>query len=127
MRAISLPFRIDGYGRVASTTDRAKINADRVRSALMTSLGERVMRPTYGSLLPQSVFDSFDDVIETTEETVVEAFSRLLPDLTFESLEVLSEDPTSGELSLQITYRDARLVNEATAQFIRVNLAGGRQ
>lgn len=127
MRAISLPFRIDGYGRVASTTDRAKINSDRVRSALMTSLGERVMRPTYGSLLPQSVFDSFDEVIETTEETVVEAFSRLLPDLVFESLEVLSEDPESGELSLQVTYRDARLTNEATAQFIRVNLAGGRQ
>jgi phage baseplate assembly protein W len=126
MRTLSLPFRIDGYGRVASTTDPSKINADRVRSVLMTSIGERVMRPTFGSFLPQTSFESFDEVVETAEETIVQAFAQFLPDLTFEGISVLSENPEDGELSIEITYRNARLVNDPTAQYVRVNLAGGR-
>lgn len=127
MRTFSLPFRIDGYGRVASTTDRAKINSDRVRSVLLTSIGERIMRPTFGSLLPQTVFDSFDEALEVAEETVVESFTRFLPDLAFESIEVVAENPQTGELSIQITYRDSLVLNEATSQFVQVDLGGVRQ
>lgn len=127
MRAISLPFRIDGYGRVAATSDRNKINADRVRSALMTSLGERTMRLRFGSVLTQLMFASFDEVIESAEDTVVMTFSEFLPDLTFESLEVSFEDPENGELQIEITYRDVRRLNEADAQYVQVNLIGGTQ
>ena len=53
--AMSLPFSIDPYGKVSSTTDQKKIWADKVRSVLGTALRERVMLPTFGTLIPYEI------------------------------------------------------------------------
>ena len=57
-KAISLPFAFDQSGSIAYTKDEKKIWQDRVVLVLMTRLGERLMRPTFGSEIGDSLFES---------------------------------------------------------------------
>jgi uncharacterized protein len=124
MRAISLPFRIDGYGRVASTTDLDRINQIRVRSALLTPIGERLMRPTFGTTIAATLFDTYDEAIDDIETATVNAFAQELPGLAFEALEVLTEDPESGTVEIEITYRDTRSPAARTPQTLVLEIPG---
>lgn len=101
--AISLPFEIDRYGKVGSTTEQTKIWADRVRSVIGTSLRERVMRPTFGTTIPFALFETSDFAAQEIKAEVNSAFQKLLPTLSVQ--EVLSEfDDYTGTLNLSITY-----------------------
>lgn len=102
-RAISLPFSIDSFGVIGTTTDQAKIWADRVRSILGTSLRERVMRPTLGTLIPYALFNDIDNAIYEIEDEAQKAFERQLPLLTLVSVDV-NEDSYTNTLTLTITY-----------------------
>jgi phage baseplate assembly protein W len=124
MRAISLPFRIDGYGRVASTTDLDRINQNRVRSVLLTSLGERLMRPTFGTTIAATLFDACDEAIDDIETATVNAFAQELPGLAFEALDVLTEDPESGTVEIEITYRDTRVSTARAPQTLVLEIPG---
>lgn len=104
MESLSLPFSLDGYGRIRSTSSPEKIYADRVRLALMTIPGERIMRPQFGSPLPEQSFESPEDIPDEIEAGVRQAFSDLLPDLTLEEIEVTWEDVEAGTVSIEVTY-----------------------
>lgn len=118
MRAISLPFRIDGYGRVAYTSDDAKINQARVRSALLTPVGGRLMRPTFGTAITARLFATYDEAIEDIEVAAVDTFAEVLPDLAYESFEVVSEDPESGRAEINITYSAAQSPSQTVQTFV---------
>lgn len=122
MTAISLPFRIDGYGRVASTTDPSKIWADRVRSVLMTTIGERVMRPFFGSTVTEEVYDILDEVPELVFAAVSQAFSEYLPRLTFNDVQVVQEDEEDGYLFLEISYTLPDLVQDPVTQNVSIRI-----
>lgn len=122
MTAISLPFRIDGYGRVASTTDPSKIWADRVRSVLMTSFGERIMRPGFGSSVPEEVYDILDEVPELTYAAVAQAFSDFLPRLQFNDVQIVSEEEGDGTISLEVIYTLPDLVQDPVTQTVSLRI-----
>lgn len=122
MTAISLPFRIDGYGRVASTTDPSKIWADRVRSVLMTSFGERIMRPGFGSSVSEEVYDLLDEVPELTYAAVAQAFSDFLPRLQFNDVQVVSEVEGDGTISLEVIYTLPDLVQDPVTQTVSLRI-----
>jgi phage baseplate assembly protein W len=105
MRAISLPFRIDGYGRVASTEDTRAIWAGRVRVVMTTVLGERVNRPDFGSDLTESLFDGDDDLVEEIESSVTQSFANWLPELILESVDVVTENMDVGDVSVEVGYQ----------------------
>jgi phage baseplate assembly protein W len=101
--SISLPFQFDVNGAIATTTDVAKIWQDRVIITVMTNLGERVMRPTFGSDAPKTVGENINDALALIKQSVSVAFSRWLPALAL--LNVIGEiDPTDGYLVVNITY-----------------------
>jgi uncharacterized protein len=104
MRAISLPFRFDGYGRVAASTDVARIWADRARTVVSTQPGERVMRPDYGCPLPEALFDTLEAMPELVEVEVSEAFQKWLPELRFDRIDLNYEDEANGEAEINIAY-----------------------
>ena len=104
MRAISLPFRFDGYGVVATTTAPERIWADRARTVISTTPGERVMRPDFGCPMPESLFDAMTSVPELVESDVSAAFSKWLPDLAFTSLDVAYADETEGLIEVVVAY-----------------------
>lgn len=102
-KAIALPFSIDLFGNVSSSTDQRKIWADKVRSAVGTTIGERVMRPDFGGEIAFSVFSSQEEAVEAIKTNVAEVFSTQLPLLTLQNVSA-SFDATSGTVFADITY-----------------------
>lgn len=72
------------------------INTDVLKSSvlmlLITSRGERLMNPTYGTNLRRVIFEPNDDVIASTvQREIDEAVSQFEPRVALDSLEVLRE------------------------------------
>ena len=101
--AISLPFVVDPYGAITSTTDQRKIWSDRVRSVIGTNLRERLMRPTFGTLVPSSFMETTDTAESLVSSEVGSAFAIQLPLLSLQSTDV-SYDEYTNVLSVTITY-----------------------
>ena len=100
---ITLPFKINEFGKVATNNSQEKIWADRVRSAIGTSVGERVMRPGYGTEISDIVLGDAERGAELLKDQVQLAFTRDLPLLELSSTEV-SFDEIEGVMSVEIVY-----------------------
>ena len=117
MMQVDYPYRIDGRGRVAATTEDEHIR-DLIEQVLFTSPGERVNRPAFGSGLLQLVFAPNSDVLAAAVEMTVQgALQRWLGDLIqVEAIEVTSEDST---LQVQVQYLIRRTGQRTVADFSR--------
>lgn len=104
MIAILLPFRIDGYGRVATTTDPIQIWSTRVRSVLTTLVGERVMRPDFGCDVVSELFDAVEETPELVEQDIRSAFSQWLPELTLDEVSLAYSSNENGEVEMTVSY-----------------------
>lgn len=102
-KTVSLPFSIDPFGKVAVTTDQKKIWADRVRSIVGTTVGERVMNPNLGSEVALNVFENQEDAIGAITANIAEVFNSQLPLLTLSGVEI-SFDEISGVIYANIVY-----------------------
>jgi phage baseplate assembly protein W len=101
--AISLPFKIDDFGNIATSTSQSKIWADRVRSVIGTAVGERVMRVNFGTKIPVNFFENVFLVSETIKEEVNQAFFNNLPELELEETIVVI-DELLGLVNAEIKY-----------------------
>jgi phage baseplate assembly protein W len=102
-KAISLPFSIDSYGKVSSTQDQSKIWADRVRSVLGTALRERIMRPTFGTLIPFAIFETDSTAESQIRVEVEKAFVEQLPLLDLQN-SVVTVDEYTNILTVEVVY-----------------------
>jgi phage baseplate assembly protein W len=102
-KAISLPFVIDAYGKIGQTQDQSKIWADRVRSVIGTTLRERVMRPTLGTVIPYAMFENEDNAQAEIEIEVSRAFSEQLPLLRLSTV-TTTADQYTNTLTIEIVY-----------------------
>jgi phage baseplate assembly protein W len=101
--AISLPFKIDDFGNIATATSQNKIWADRVKTAVSTAVGERVMRVNYGTKIPVNFFENVSLVSEVIKEEVNQAFFNNLPELELdETIVIIDED--LGIVNAEIKY-----------------------
>jgi uncharacterized protein len=102
MKNIDYPFHFDGRGRTAATTYADHIR-DMIEQFLMTSPGERVNRPGFGSGLQQMVFEPNSAELAAALQFSMRAALQLeLGDvIEVESLEVTGEEAT---LSVAISY-----------------------
>lgn len=101
--AISLPFSITSFGSIATTSDQKKIWSDRVLSVLGTFLRERVMRPSFGTLIPYALFETGDSAIAEIRSEVQAAFNTQLPLLTLTSTDV-TYDSYSNIITVSVLY-----------------------
>ena len=117
MMQVDYPYRIDGRGRIAATTEDEHIR-DLIEQVLFTSPGERVNRPTFGSGLLQLVFAPNSDVLAAAVEMTVQgALQQWLGDLIqVEAIDVTSEDST---LQVQVRYLIRRNGKRKVAEFSR--------
>ena len=102
--AISLPFQFDSSGMVANTSNISKILQDRVALVIMTKLGERVMRPGFGSDVPSVAFENIETAITLCRQSITTAFSTHLPSLTLTDI-IFQVDPIDFYLVADIRYR----------------------
>lgn len=105
-RAISLPFSFNAAGEVSYSTDEKKIIQDRIVLAVMTRLGERVMRPSFGSSVHDALFDNMDVAREIVSQSVAACFAKWFPDLELEDV-AASIDDNEGGIVFAIKYRKA--------------------
>jgi phage baseplate assembly protein W len=101
--ALAMPFSIDPYGKLTVTTDQSKIWADRVRSVIGTALKERVMRPTFGTRIPFTVFNTQEDADSEINREVVQAFNEQLALLKLQNV-TTSFDTFTGVINITINY-----------------------
>lgn len=101
--ALRLPFSIDPYGRVSSTTDQNKIWADKVRSVIGTGIKERVMRPDFGTEVRDAVFESEDESANQVKNEVTKAFNSQLRPLTLKEVQS-NFDEFTGILKVDVIY-----------------------
>ncbi len=92
---IDFPFHFDSRGKTAETTEDDHIR-DMIEQFLLTSSGERVNRPDFGSGLLQMVFaPNSPELAAALKLTIQAGLQRWLGDIIeVQALEVTSEDAT---------------------------------
>jgi phage baseplate assembly protein W len=101
--ALSLPFSVNPYGRISTTTERSKIWQDRVRSVVGTFLGERVMRPNFGADVVDAVHENSEEATIIVETQVRQAFNTYLPTLTLTDV-ITNYDENTGIMEVEVIY-----------------------
>jgi phage baseplate assembly protein W len=119
MSQVDYPFRIDGRGRTATTTDDDHIR-DLIEQVLFTAPGERVMLPDFGCGLLTLTFEPNSELLAAATELLVRSsLQRWLGDvIDVSSVTVANEDST---LSIGVEY--SRLVD--STQVTEVIVAPG--
>ena len=109
MANLDFPFHYDERGRTARTDDQDHIR-DLIYQVLLTSPGERVMRPTFGSGLLQLVFaPNSVELAATTQMLAQAALQQWLGDLiVVESVDVSAEEATMRITVKYVLRRGAR-------------------
>jgi phage baseplate assembly protein W len=97
MTAISIPFRIAENGRVASTTDLEEAIKQRIIDVLVTTKGERVMRPIYGASSSDLLFEPMDDLLHG--EFKVDALNELNLNVSGVTIQNLFVEPATPYLT----------------------------
>lgn len=111
MTAIKLPFSINANGQVDSVTDRDTIVRQRITDVLITSNGERTMKPTYGANARLLLFEPVDDLL--FGEFRMDALNALagstsgvvVEDLSVQPASPLEFDDYATTLTVSVRYR----------------------
>lgn len=101
MKSISFPFTLDPFGKTTSTTDQRKIYQDRVLTLLSTAVGERPMRPTYGTNIAAAMFENQGKVEEAINQAIRTAISTWIPELTVKNIKFVGFLDT-GAVSVEL-------------------------
>lgn len=114
---IDYPFHFDRRGRTAPTDDDDHIR-DMIEQYLLTSPGERVNRPDFGSGLLQMVFaPNSPEVAAALQFTIQAGLQQWLGDLIeVKRLEVVSRDAT---LRIDVQYVVRRTQQPVTTTITR--------
>ena len=118
MKAISFPFTLDPFGVVESTTDQGKIYTDRLVTLLSTALGERPMRPTYGTDIATAMFENQGIINTAIKQAIVKAVGVWIPELNIERVNIGAiEEGGQVQVELIVTLPDytSTRVNISTA------------
>jgi len=99
---VKFPFSAGEQGLPAGEGPNS-IFISNIKQILLTNLGERVMRPTFGSRLKSFLFESIPASIVKTSiaEAVREAINRWEPRVVIDSIAVDFEDST---ISIRVTF-----------------------
>tara|TARA_R110000765_G_scaffold205484_1_gene310232 strand:- start:307 stop:717 length:411 start_codon:yes stop_codon:yes gene_type:complete len=87
---LAYPMRLDGVGGSFSQNENLGTLRDGIIQLLMTSPGERVMRPDFGTDLRAAVFEPLDQkLLLTIKTSILEALNKYEPRVIVKSLQVI--------------------------------------
>jgi hypothetical protein len=114
---VDYPYRIDGRGRTAVSTDDDWIR-DLIEQILFTVPGERVNRPDFGSGLLQLVFAAnSNELAAATQFAVGAALQQWLGDLV--QLQTVQVETDDAVLRVTVVYVVVRTQQERVEHFTR--------
>ncbi|MGP0063419.1 MAG: GPW/gp25 family protein [Isosphaeraceae bacterium] len=113
---LQYPFGFDNNGQTAQTDLASHIN-DMIEQILLTSPGERVNRPTFGSGTAQLVFAPNSDLLAATQQQIIQSSLQMwLSDLIrVQSVDVTAQDST---LLITIVYTIIQTQQQQTQQLV---------
>lgn len=103
------PFAVDAQGRIAFTSDPSRILRNRVRMIVGTEVGERVMRPLYGTPTTSMLFDADDDMTASIIMGDIErALAEYEPGVVVQNVYLdAGENQLDGVINLNVIYSAA--------------------
>jgi phage baseplate assembly protein W len=100
--AIKVPFQVGETGSIATITDPTVLAAQEIKTVLLTSLGERLMRPTVGSGFNARLFAPLENADFYTA-MVMDALNKQCILSTIQQA-LVSVNGNDGTLSLSVQY-----------------------
>lgn len=120
MDTLDYPYHFDGRGRTATTATADHIR-DLIEQVLLTSPGERVMRPDFGAGLLTAVFEPNSATLAATTQFLVQSgLQQHLSGL----IAVTAVDVENIDATLQVTVRYV-VLSEGTPQQATFVVPGG--
>lgn len=115
MTDIVFPMVLDAKGAIASTSDLTRIWRQRVYAVISTYVGQRVMRPKFGTKSLDMVFETDRSLAFVANDVISRAFSESLPGFTLTSIEVGDEFRDGGKFTVSITYTTPQGIPDAVS------------
>ena len=88
------------FYKTKTILEQAKSN---MRNLLLTSKGERVMQPEFGSTLTDIIFDQGTDIPNRVDESIREATSSWLPYININDIGVVQNDSNIVDVSIDFS------------------------
>ena len=102
---LELPFARSSrglFGQTATTLEQAGHN---IKNLLLTSKGERVMQPDFGSDLRSLLFEQTDDNINNDiKEAISDAMSNWLPYINRSNVNVIENETNLNQIKVSIDF-----------------------
>ena len=109
---IAFPLSNTGTGGIFTANEGIKSIRDGIIQMLLTSRGERVMRPDYGGNLRTSVFEQNDPLLaEALKSNISENISVYEPRVVVKALEVTQKD-NELKILIKMSLKDDLLRSE---------------
>ena len=114
---VALPFNAPGVFRSTFTTkDQIKSN---LVNLLLTSTGERIMNPNFGTFLKRFLFEGITDSnLESLKDNLLNSISIYIPDITVTSIIITpNTDYNSIDLNIDYVVNISQTPDQVTVQF----------
>ena len=102
---LKLPFTRDRaglFGQTETTLEQAGYN---IKNLLLTSKGERVMQPEFGSDLRDLLFEQYtEDLTDRIKDTIEEAMSTWLPYIVISSVDVTEDETNPNQTKVDLDF-----------------------
>lgn len=118
MGYLTHPYGPNGAGRTGTTADRHIRVRNLLMAVLFTAPGERLMRPEFGSGIPDMLFDGNSEALETAAEFLIQSsVQRYLSDVLV--LDDLRINRDEGVLEITVTYALVGDEDRTTQTFVK--------
>ena len=114
---VSLPFNGPGvFNSTYTTRDQIKSN---LVNLLLTSTGERVMNPNFGTYLKRFLFEGITDSnLESLKDNLLNSISIYVPDITVTNIIITpNTDYNSIDLNIDYIVNISQFPDQVTVQF----------
>jgi phage baseplate assembly protein W len=114
---VALPFNAPGVFKSTFTTkDQIKSN---LVNLLLTSTGERIMNPNFGTFLKRFLFEGITDSnLESLKDNLLNSISIYIPDITVTNIIITpNTDYNSIDLNVDYIVNISQSPDQVTVQF----------
>ena len=114
---VSLPFNAPGvFNSTFTTKDQIKSN---LVNLLLTSTGERIMNPNFGTYLKRFLFEGITDSnLESLKDNLLNSISIYIPDITVTNIIITpNTDYNSIDLNVDYVVNISQSPDQVTVQF----------
>lgn len=114
---VSLPFNGPGvFNSTYTTKDQIKSN---LVNLLLTSTGERIMNPNFGTYLKRFLFEGITDSnLESLKDNLLNSISIYIPDITVTNIIITpNTDYNSIDLNVDYVVNISQSPDQVTVQF----------